>query len=152
MNIIQYDPWRKLQQLQREMGSLFDPRLNRDDDNTTMATSMATSDWVPAVDIKEEDDRFLIVADVPGVNPDEIEVHMKNGVLSIKGERHEEHKDEKEGYKRIERFHGSFHRRFNLPETADAEGITARSRDGSLEISIPKREGLTQTRRITVEH
>jgi len=148
MNIIQYDPWRRLQQLQREMGSLFDPRLNSDDDSATMATS----DWVPAVDIKEENDRFLIIADVPGVDPDDIEVHMENGVLSIKGERHEEHEEEKEGYKRIERMHGSFHRRFNLPETADAEGISAKSRNGSLEISIPKREALAQTRRITVEH
>ncbi|MCF6338578.1 MAG: Hsp20/alpha crystallin family protein [Gammaproteobacteria bacterium] len=148
MNIIQYDPWRRLQQLQREMGSLFDPRLNTDDDSA----SMATSDWVPAVDIKEEDDRFLIIADVPGVEPDDIEVHMENGVLSIKGERREEHKEEKEGYKRIERTYGSFHRRFNLPDTADAEGITAKSRNGSLEVSIPKREELTLTRRITVEH
>jgi len=148
MNIIQYDPWRRLQQLQREMGSLFDPRLNTDDDSA----SMATSDWVPAVDIKEEDNRFLIIADVPGVEPNDIEVHMENGVLSIKGERREEHKEEKEGYKRIERTYGNFHRRFNLPDTADAEGITAKSRNGSLEISIPKREELTQTRRITVEH
>ncbi|NOX93147.1 MAG: Hsp20/alpha crystallin family protein [Gammaproteobacteria bacterium] len=148
MNIIQYDPWRKLQQLQREMGSLFDPRLNTDNDSA----SMATSDWVPAVDIKEEDNRFLIVADVPGVEPDDIEVHMENGVLSIKGERHEERKEEKEGYKRVERTYGSFHRRFNLPDTADAEGITAKSRNGSLEVSIPKRETSAQTRRITVEH
>jgi len=148
MNIIQYDPWRRLQQLQREMGSLFDPRLNTDEDSA----SMATSDWVPAVDIKEEDKRFLIIADVPGVEPDDIEVHMENGMLSIKGERYEEQKEEKEGYKRIERTHGSFHRRFNLPDTADAESITAKSRNGSLEISIPKREAAEQTRRITVEH
>jgi len=148
MNIIQYDPWRRLQQLQREMGSLFDPRLDTDDDSA----SMATSDWVPAVDIKEEDNRFLIIADVPGVEPDDIEVHMENGMLSIKGERYEEHKEEKEGYKRIERTHGSFHRRFNLPDTADAESITAKSRNGSLEISIPKRDTAEQTRRITVEH
>ncbi len=148
MNIIQYDPWRRLQQLQREMGSLFDPRFHSDNDSA----SMATSDWIPAVDIKEEDDRFLIIADVPGVEPDDIEVHMESGMLSIKGERHEEHEEEKEGYKRIERTRGSFHRRFNLPDTADAEGITAKSRNGSLEISIPKREELTQTRRIAVEH
>lgn len=148
MNIIQYDPWRKIQQLQREMGTLFDRRLDTDDDSVTMATS----DWVPAVDVKEEDNRFLIIADVPGVDPDKIEVHMESGMLSIKGERHEEHKEEKEGYKRIERVHGCFHRRFNLPETADADNITAKSRNGTLEISIPKREAPSQTRRITVEH
>ncbi|HEC19143.1 MAG TPA: Hsp20/alpha crystallin family protein [Gammaproteobacteria bacterium] len=146
MNIIQYDPWRRLQQLQQEMSSLFDTRGG--EDNGTMATS----DWVPAVDIKEEDNRFLIIADVPGVDPDNIEVHMENGVLSIKGERHEEHEESKEGYKRIERVHGSFHRRFNLPDTADAENISAKSRNGTLEIVIPKREEVTKTRRITVEH
>ena len=147
MAMIHYDPWRRLQQLQREMGNLFDPTLTRDEDSA----NIATSDWVPAVDIKEEDNRFLISADIPGVDPDKIEVHMDNGVLSIKGERHEEHKDEKEGYKRIERSFGSFQRRFTLPDTADAEGITAKSRHGTLEISIPKREALTQTRRISVE-
>lgn len=147
MNMMQYDPWRKLQQLQREMGSLFDRRLITGDD-----ISLTTSDWSPAVDIKEEDTRFLIVADVPGVEPDAIEVKMENGVLSIKGERQEEHKEEKEGYKRIERMHGSFHRQFTLPDTADADNITAKSHNGTLEISIPKREPVTKTRRISVEH
>ncbi len=80
---------------------------------------------------------------MPGVEPNDIEVHMENGVLSVKGERREEHKEEKEGYKRIERTYGNFHRRFNLPDTAGAEGITAKSRNGSLEISIPKRKELT---------
>ena len=148
MNIIQYDPWRRIQQMQREMGTMFDRRLDADNDSATMATS----DWVPAVDVKEEDSRFLIIADVPGVEPDNIELHMENGMLSIKGERHEEHEEEKKGYKRVERIHGSFHRRFNLPDTADAENISAKSRNGTLEISIPKREALAQTRRITVEH
>lgn len=148
MNIIHYDPWRKLNQLQREMGSMFDRRLAADEESA----SMATSDWVPAVDVKEEDNRFLIIADVPGVDPADIKVHMEEGMLSIEGERHEEHKEEKEGYKRIERVSGSFHRRFNLPDTADADNITAKSRNGTLEISIPKREAPSKSRRITVEH
>jgi HSP20 family protein len=148
MSIIQYDPWRQLQQLQREMGSMFDRRLY--DDNESAA--LATNDWVPAVDIKEDDNRFLIIADVPGVEPDDIKVHMENGMLSIEGERKEEHKEEQENYRRVERVYGCFHRRFNLPDTADAENITARSRNGSLEISIPKREPSAQSRRITVEH
>lgn len=148
MNIIHYDPWRKFQRLQQEMGALFDPRLNADDEGATIATS----DWVPAVDIKEDDTQFLIVADVPGVDPENIEVHMENGMLSIKGERKEERKEEGEGYKRIERSCGTFHRRFSLPETADADGITAKSHNGSLEITIPKREALAHSRRVNVEH
>ena len=148
MNMIQYDPWRKLQQLQREMGTLFDPLLGTTDESATIATS----DWVPAVDIKEEDTQFLVVADIPGVAPENIEVKMENGMLSIKGERKEEHKEEKKGYQRIERSCGTFHRRFTLPETADPEGITARSNNGSLEVTIPKREAPAQSRRINVEH
>ena len=148
MNMIHYDPWRKLQQLQREMGTLFDPLLSTEDESATIATS----DWVPAVDIKEEDNQFLVVADIPGVAPENIEVKMENGMLSIKGERKEEFKEEKEGYRRIERSCGTFHRRFTLPETADPEGITARSNNGSLEVTIPKREAPAHSRRINVEH
>ena len=148
MNMIHYDPWRKLQQLQREMGTLFDPLLSTEDESATIASS----DWVSAVDIKEEDNQFLVVADIPGVAPENIEVKMENGMLSIKGERKEEFKEEKEGYRRIERSCGTFNRRFTLPETADVEGITAKSNNGSLEVTIPKREAVVQSRRINVEH
>ena len=148
MNITRYDPWQALHQLQREMNSLFDNRYTADEESA----SVVTSDWVPAVDVKEEDNRFLVLADIPGVDPNDIEVTMENGMLSIKGERHSEHEESKEGYKRIERSSGKFYRRFSLPETADPEGITAQSRNGSLEVVIPKREAVTQTRRINVSH
>ena len=111
---------------------------------------MSAADWVPAVDIKEEDTRFVIHADVPGVDPDDIEVRMEDGVLTIKGERQSEDKEEREGYKRIERVRGSFFRRFSLPDTADAEGITAKAKNGVLEIIIPKHEKV-QPRRIEVQ-
>ena len=91
-----------------------------------------------------------MLADIPGVDPEDIEVNMENGILSIKGERKSEHTEEKEGYKRIERAYGSFHRRFTLPESADPESIKAKSKHGSLEIVIPKREAV-QPRRISVE-
>lgn len=149
MNLIRHDPWHMLQQLQRDVNTLFPRRLIADDEE---GNAIATSDWAPAVDIKEEADHFLVLADVPGVNPEDIEVTMENGMLSIKGERREEHTEEKEGYKRIERSFGSFHRRFSLPDSADPEGITARSKNGSLEVTVPKREEATHSRRITVEH
>ena len=103
------------------------------------------------VDIKEEENRYVIHADVPGVDPADIEVNMENGVLSIKGERESESKEEREGYKRVERVRGSFFRRFNLPDTADAEAISAKSKDGVLEIVIPKQEK-PQPKRIRIEH
>lgn len=146
MTLVRYEPWNMLHQLQREMNSLFDNRLPTTGENG----DVATSDWAPAVDIKEEDDRFLVLADIPGVDPDDIEVSMENGILSIKGERKSEHTEEKEGYKRIERSYGSFHRRFTLPESADPDGIAAKSKHGALEVIIPKREAETP-RRISVE-
>ena len=147
MNIVRYDPWHTMQQLQREMSSLFDRRFTDDD----ASLPVASSDWAPAVDIKEEDKRFLIQADIPGVDPEDIEVLMENGVLSISGKRQAEHEEEKEGYKRIERSFGSFVRRFTLPESANPESIKAKSKNGSLEIVVEKSETPTLSRRISVE-
>jgi HSP20 family protein len=129
------------------MSTLFNRRLTDDEENFPVATN----DWAPAVDIKEEDKRFLILADIPGVNPEDIEVEMENGVLSISGQRHAEHEEEKEGYKRIERSYGSFVRRFSLPDTADPESIKAKSKNGALEIVVAKREAPIHSHRITVE-
>lgn len=148
MHLVTHDPWRMMRELQREMSTVFDRRLTDTDDSLPVASC----DWAPAVDIKEEDNRFLIKADIPGVDPKDIEVKMENGVLSISGERSAEHEDEKEGYKRIERSYGSFLRRFTLPDTADADSITAKSKNGTLEVIVNKREPESQTRRITIEH
>jgi len=147
MNMVRYDPWHTMQQLQRDMSSIFDRRFT--DDDTSLP--VASSDWAPAVDIKEEDKRFVIQADIPGVDPEDIEVLMENGVLSISGKRQAEHEEEKEGYKRIERSFGSFVRRFTLPESANPEGIKAKSKNGSLEIVVEKSETPALSRRISVE-
>lgn len=146
MALVRYEPWNMLQQIQREMNSLFENRLPA----TEESGNVATSDWMPAVDIKEEPDRFVVRADIPGVDPKDIDVSMENGILSIKGERKSEHTEEKEGYKRVERAYGSFHRRFTLPESADPERIQAKSRHGTVDVIIPKREAV-QPRRIAVE-
>ena len=147
MNLISYDPWNRMQQLQREMSTMFDRRLSDKDESLPVAAS----DWAPAVDIKEEDKRFVIKADIPGVDPEDIEVEMENGVLSISGNRHAEHEEEKEGYKRIERSYGSFVRRFSLPESADPESVKAKCKNGALEITVVKRETPAISRRIAVE-
>ena len=134
MSLVRYEPWSLFDQLRREMD-----------------TSLATSDWVPAVDIKENDDHFTIVADIPGVAPEDIEVQMENGVLTIKGERETEKTEEKDDFKRIERSFGSFYRRFSLPESANPDSIEAKSNNGVLEITIDKQEK-TETRKISVHH
>jgi HSP20 family protein len=141
--MVRYQPWSLLNQLHNEMDSLF---ANNGEDRGS-----AVSDWAPAVDIKEDQDAYMLYADVPGVNPEDIEVHMENGVLTVRGERKSETEEERAGYKRVERVRGSFFRRFSLPDTADSERIAARSVNGVLEVRIPKHEKL-QPRRIVVEH
>lgn len=139
MTLTRYQPWSLLDQMRKEM-----------ERHSAEGSSMATSDWVPAVDIKEEEDRFVILADIPGVDPNDIDVHMENGMLTIKGEKETEKKEEKEGYKRVERSFGSFYRRFSLPDTADAEKISAKSKHGVLEVVIPKQQKV-QPRKISVD-
>lgn len=107
--------------------------------------------WTPAVDIKEEKNQYLIHADLPGVNSKDIEVTMDKNVLTIKGERQTKSKESKEGYTRVERFSGSFLRRFTLPDDANYEKIDAKSKDGVLEITIPKKEHHVVSKRIDVK-
>ena len=144
--LTRYEPWSAMRQLRDEMNRAFGKALNVNDDGS----NVVTSSWMPAVDVKEEDERFLIRADIPGVDPEDIEITMEKGVLTIKGERKLEAKDEGDnGYRRVERVYGSFYRRFSLPDTADAEKISASGKNGVLEIAIPKKAAV-QPKRITV--
>jgi HSP20 family protein len=129
--------------MQRDFERVAGPNGN-DDAGTSVA------DWVPAVDIVEEKERFVLKADLPGVHPDNIDVKMDDGVLSLSGERTHENSCEIGGLRRVERASGKFYRRFSLPDTANAEEISAKSADGILVISIPKVPQI-QARRITVE-
>jgi HSP20 family protein len=138
MAITRYEPWSLLNQLQKEL-------LSSQDENSSEG-SIATAEWAPAVDIKEETDKFMIIADIPGVKPEDIEVSMEAGVLTVKGKKESETKTEKEGYKRVERTSGSFYRRFSLPDSADGEAINAKCKHGVLEIVIPKREAVKPKR------
>jgi HSP20 family protein len=146
MYMTAYEPWRRMEQLRREMDQLFNPPVAQSDNDSAIATSA----WVPAVDIKEDPQQFLIEADIPGVDPKDIEISMENGVLTIRGERNSEKREEGKDYKRVERTYGSFYRRFSLPDTADHEKVSASGKNGVLQISIPKRE-LAQPRKITVQ-
>ena len=152
MNVVRYEPLNTLRRFQDEVNRLFNDGgaygLNGSLDADR--SSVATSAWTPAVDIKEEAQRYVITADVPGVEPKDIDITMENGVLTIKGERRSEASTDGNGYKRVERSYGGFYRRFSLPDTADSEGISARSEHGVLEVVIPKKEAL-QPRRIEVK-
>lgn len=148
MNLMRINPWTSLTDLQREMNRLFEQRVPGETDTSTVATSQ----WVPSVDIKEDEKEYTIFADIPGVDPKQIEVEMHNGLLTIKGERKSEH-EEKEGEKvtRYERSYGYFERRFSLPEDADADQIKAKSRHGVLELQIPKVAQGNKRKKISVE-
>lgn len=145
MNLVRHNPWSIFDQLNRELSKVDASYDNEDEAN------IATANWAPSVDITEDNNCFKLLADIPGVNPDDIEVSMDNGVLTVKGERKTEEKTEKENFRRVERQYGVFYRRFTLPETANADKIEAHSENGVLKITIPKQE-VAQARRIDVKH
>lgn len=144
MAMRRYEPWGLLNELSQELSRMYEGQGQPD------ASSAATSDWVPAVDIRELQDRYVIDADLPGVAPEDIDIHMEEGMLTIRGTRKTEASSEEGGARRVERAVGSFFRRFSLPDTADAENISARSENGVLQISIPKQEKV-KPRRIQVQ-
>jgi HSP20 family protein len=141
MALRRYEPWGLVNQLQREMNQMMSAGSNG---------SETVSDWAPAVDIKENEDSYILHADIPGVEPKDIQIDMEDGVLTVRGERHSDTEDEGENYRRVERVRGTFFRRFSLPDTADAENISAKSNHGVLEVTIPK-QAKVKPRRITVE-
>ena len=131
-----YDPLSAFRRLQNEMNRAFSSAALPSVDEQS-APSRA---WIPAVDIREEEDRFVIRADVPGIEPEAIEVTTENGVLAITGERRpDDAQDNGTGGQRVERVHGSFYRRFTMPDSVDVDHIEARSAHGVLEISVPKK-------------
>ncbi len=144
MSMIRYQPWSLMRSLHDDLDRLFEQRLGMDE------TAGSVANWTPPVDIREEEGRFVLHADIPGVKPEDIEVTMENGVLTISGSRAATAQAEQEGYRRVERVAGRFFRRFTLPDTANAEGITAKSTHGVLEVIIPKHDRV-MPRRISVD-
>ena len=96
--------------------------------------------WVPAMDLVEADDHFVIKADLPGLTEDDVAIEVQDNVLSISGERRAEHEEKDRGWIRVERSFGSFSRSLTLPDNVNADAITASFDHGVLEVSIPKPE------------
>ena len=133
MNIIKRDYF----PVYKELGSHIENMLGRQLED---ASFVDTSTWAPAVDIKEEKDRFLVLADIPGVSKENINISLENNVLTLRGERYFENTEQNKDYTRKERVQGQFYRRFSLPKIADDAKISAKYKHGVLEISIPKKE------------
>jgi len=165
MSVIHYQPWNLVNRLQRDIERTFARDTfarelgannldSRDSDNAADIDNQAV-DWSPAVDVRETQDAFVLTADVPGVNPKDIEVTMENGLLTIRGAKHGESRQgdtasDHHGYRRIERVTGRFLRRFTLPESANAEAVTAKTNHGVLVLTLPKRAEV-QPRRIEIQ-
>lgn len=132
MTIVRYEPWSLVDRLTRQF------------------ETARTVAWIPSVDVHEEEQRYVVRADLPGVSPDDIEITAEAGVLTIKGERKNESKQPEGNYQRVERVAGNFVRRFTLPEAAQTDSIKATHVNGVLELSIPK-QVKPEARRIKVE-
>ncbi len=144
MSLVNYDPLLSVRQLQNDINRLFSGWSTND-------SSSVTADWVPSVDINEFDDRFQLYVDVPGVDPNDVEITLEAGVLTITGERfvQAERADENVIRRRAERGAGRFYRRFILPDSVDPDSVKATDRHGVLEIVIPK-QAKAMPRRIEV--
>jgi HSP20 family protein len=141
MALVRWEPMRELNALQGEMNRLFNSFF---DEGTE-----ARRRWAPAVDLLEREDSLVLKADLPGLTEDDVQIELRDNVLTIAGERKAEHEDQKNGYYRVERSFGRFARSLQLPEGVDADRISASFHNGVLEVTIPKPEE-RQPRRIEI--
>lgn len=141
--VVRWDPLRDLMSIQGELNRLFDRTLAGNESGTgrELATaSVAPDSWIPALDVYEREDRLELTLDLPGIDPDAVELTVEDSVLTISGIRESRSDVSEENYRRVERRYGSFARSLMLPPTADAEGIKASFDKGVLTIEVPKRE------------
>jgi HSP20 family protein len=136
MALIRWEPARELQTIQQEMNRLFGSVFDAPEGNGGAVQRR----WIPAMDLVEEGEHFVLRADLPGVKDDDINVELEDNVLTISGERRSEHEERKEGYHRIERAAGRFARSLTLPDGVDPESVDAKFENGVLTVQIPKPE------------
>ncbi len=138
MALIKWEPLRDIEDMfERYSRSLGAPFV-RPSDFTRSSELVANGEWSPRVDISENEGAFLIKAEVPGVRKDDVQVTLENGVLTLQGERHQEHEEKGLRFHRVERSYGNFIRSFTLPNNVDAQQLKAHFHDGLLEVEIPK--------------
>jgi HSP20 family protein len=136
MALIRWEPARELQSVQTEINRLFNTLF----DAPGPVTSAGQRRWVPAMDLVETDNHFVLRADLPGMSEQDVKIELQDNVLTVSGERKTEHEERKEGYFRLERASGAFSRSLTLPEGIDANSVKATFTNGVLEIQVPKPE------------
>ncbi|HEV2492833.1 MAG TPA: Hsp20/alpha crystallin family protein [Terriglobia bacterium] len=137
MGMIRLEPFRDLLTSQKEFKRLFNETFPFRFGN---GEEQSTRPWAPPVDIYETENELVFKADLPGVDPKNVDIHVENGVLYVKGERHFEKEVKEENYHRIERSYGAFARSFSLPDSIDEVKVKAEYKDGQLTLTLPKRE------------
>lgn len=146
MNIVRYDPFRDLRNLQDEVNRLFSTNISR----VFGDEGIARGSWNPSIDIYENKDQVVVEAELPGMSREDFDLAVENNVLTLRGERRFEKKDEGDNYHRVERSYGSFTRSFTLPQTVSGEEAEAEYKNGVLRITLPKRAEV-KARRIEVK-
>ena len=136
MAIVRWEPFRDLLATQDRFNRLFNETFSRflGDQGTSLTT------WAPPVDIYETDDQVVLKAELPGVDPKDVEIRVEDNTLYLEGERKSEKEVKEENYHRLERSYGSFTRSFVLPRTVNSDKATAEYKDGILTLSMPKKE------------
>jgi HSP20 family protein len=138
MALVRWEPVRELTSLQTEMNRLFNTFFETPSGSAGAGNGGALRRWLPAMDLVETDDHFVLRADLPGLSESDVNIELEDNVLTVSGERKTEHEDKKEGFYRVERSFGQFRRSLTLPEGVDPDGITAAFDKGVLEVRIPK--------------
>jgi HSP20 family protein len=131
MTLIRYEPWHVVDRLHRQIGQILG-------DSPAAAANGDSATWIPTVDVHEESDKFVVRADLPGVESKDISITAENRVLTLRGQRTFARSENQKGYQRLERVEGSFLRRFTLPNNVQDDQIKARHINGVLEVTIPK--------------
>jgi HSP20 family protein len=144
MRVIKWEPFRDVDDMFDRVFAETVRRWPRQAQVQAQGRELQAREWAPAADISETEGEYLIKAEVPEVRKEDVSVTVQDGVLTLAGERRQEKREENEKVHRIERLHGSFARRFALPENAHEQGISAECRDGVILIRIPKQRAQEQ--------
>jgi len=136
MAIVRWEPFRNLVNSQGEFDRFF-----REAFSPAMGGGeVSTRTWAPPVDIYENGDNLVLKAELPGINPDDVEIRVEDNTLYLKGERKFEKEVKEQSYHRVERSYGAFTRTFSLPNSVDADKVAANFKDGVLTLTMPKKE------------
>ena len=134
MNLVKWDPFRELEDMSNRLNRVFGRPIARMEPNS----EMLMADWTPSADISETDTSYLIKAEIPGVNKEDVKVTIQDGMLTVQGERKMEKEEKGKKFHRIERSYGSFMRSFRVPDDADESTVKAEFKDGVLNITLAK--------------